>query len=296
MLFGALADSGRIKQRKNGSYRMILKGLDEIDWFTDRPYREEGTWKPKKLIRKWDSLFETSAPNAQTTLEVDGRKRLVTFEIFKPKMKKGKMIFNLKSDWSGEDSITGLKGKLIKDLNDNFQAKFTALKGRKLDNISLFIDHEVDEASATPSCNLTGSTLTGAYISGATLTNADLTGATLTNGDLTYADLNNSTLIGATLTGAYLSGATLTNANLFGANLADANLTSADLTAADLTDANLINANLTRADLTAADLTNAGLYSVKYDSMTTWEGITWDNTICPDGTNSNDPGNPTCGF
>ena len=37
LLFGALADSGRIKQRKNGSYRMVLKGVDEIDWFTDHP-------------------------------------------------------------------------------------------------------------------------------------------------------------------------------------------------------------------------------------------------------------------
>ena len=36
LLFGALADTGRIKQRKNGSYRMGLKGIDEIDWFTDR--------------------------------------------------------------------------------------------------------------------------------------------------------------------------------------------------------------------------------------------------------------------
>jgi hypothetical protein len=34
LLFGALADSGRIKQRKKGSYRMVLKGVDEIDWFT----------------------------------------------------------------------------------------------------------------------------------------------------------------------------------------------------------------------------------------------------------------------
>ena len=39
LLFGALADSGRIKQRENGSYRMVLKGIDEIDWFTDRPNR-----------------------------------------------------------------------------------------------------------------------------------------------------------------------------------------------------------------------------------------------------------------
>ena len=36
LLFGALADAGQIKQRKNGNYRMVLKGIDEIDWFTDR--------------------------------------------------------------------------------------------------------------------------------------------------------------------------------------------------------------------------------------------------------------------
>ena len=36
LLFDALANSGQIKQRKNGSYRMVLKGVDEVDWFTDR--------------------------------------------------------------------------------------------------------------------------------------------------------------------------------------------------------------------------------------------------------------------
>jgi hypothetical protein len=42
LLFGALADLGQIKQRKNGRYRMLLKGVDEIDWFTGRPDRVEG--------------------------------------------------------------------------------------------------------------------------------------------------------------------------------------------------------------------------------------------------------------
>ena len=48
---------------------------------------------------------------------------MVTFEMFKPKMKAEKMMFNIKpiSD-SGEDLITGLKGK-------------------ELDDISLFIDN-----------------------------------------------------------------------------------------------------------------------------------------------------------
>ena len=30
LLFGALADSGRIKQRKNGSYRMVLRVLSQL--------------------------------------------------------------------------------------------------------------------------------------------------------------------------------------------------------------------------------------------------------------------------
>ena len=49
LLFGALADSGRIKQRKNGSFRMVLKGVDEIDWFTDRPDRVAGERSPKRF-------------------------------------------------------------------------------------------------------------------------------------------------------------------------------------------------------------------------------------------------------
>ena len=65
LLFGALADSGRIKQRKKGGYRIVLEGVDEIDWFTDRPDRVEGNWRPQKLMRKWDKYFARSEPNAQ---------------------------------------------------------------------------------------------------------------------------------------------------------------------------------------------------------------------------------------
>ena len=71
LLFGALADSGQIKQRKNGSYRMVLDGVDEIDWFTDRPNRVEGIWKPQKLLRKWDQYFASSEPNAQAGFKAD---------------------------------------------------------------------------------------------------------------------------------------------------------------------------------------------------------------------------------
>ena len=75
---------------------MVLKGVDEIDWFTDRPERTEGFWKPQKLVRKWDQYFATSEPNAQAGFKADGEQEMVTFEMFKPKLKKGKIVFGVK--------------------------------------------------------------------------------------------------------------------------------------------------------------------------------------------------------
>ena len=140
--FGALADSGRIEQRKNGSYRMVLKGVDEIDWFTDRPFRSEGLWKPQKLLRKWDKYFASSEPNAQSGFKAGEEQEMVMFEMFKPKIKKGKMIFNVKPPTDlGEDKLAGQQH-------------------RKLSGISLFID---DARPGVPSCflNCNGATLGG---------------------------------------------------------------------------------------------------------------------------------------
>ena len=118
LLFGALADSGRIKQRKNGSYRMVLKGIDEIDWFTDRPDRAAGEWSPKKLLKEWDVLFSDGAPNAQATFDVDSKRELVAFEMFKPKLRDSNQKLSFKIDGIGEknkDLLTGLKNKRLSD-------------------------------------------------------------------------------------------------------------------------------------------------------------------------------------
>jgi hypothetical protein len=63
--------------------------------------------------------------------------------------------------------------------------------------------------------------------------------------------------------------ASFRNADLTGADLSGAFLGYADFTGADLTDADLRGANLTGAKLT---------------------DVTWDSTVCPDGTNSDDVG------
>ena len=59
----------------------------------------------------------------------------------------------------------------------------------------------------------------------------------------------------------------------------------------------LVGADLTDADLTGAGLGDAILSSAIYDPTTIWPTADfWYNTTCPDGTNSNDPGNATCGL
>jgi len=117
-----------------------------------------------------------------------------------------------------------------------------------------------------------GKDLRGVDLNGADLSRVDLYRACMTGVDLTGADLSYANLHSADLRNARMSNVNLTPGYLFKANLTDADLTGADLRNAYLGGANLAGANLTGADLTAADLTD----------------VTWNNTTCPDGTNSND--------
>jgi uncharacterized protein YjbI with pentapeptide repeats len=107
--------------------------------------------------------------------------------------------------------------------------------------------------------------------------------------DLSGADLAGLNLSGATLDFVDLSGADLADADLSGALLSAANLSGADLSGADLTDADLGPRTLEGEECSAqawgADLTDAHLANV-----------TWSNTICPDGTNSDDHGETCEGF
>ncbi|MBR89452.1 MAG: hypothetical protein CMA82_04095 [Euryarchaeota archaeon] len=89
------------------------------------------------------------------------------------------------------------------------------------------------------------------------------------------------------LAGTDLSGADLTGALLVGASLYGTVLTHAYLGGVNLSDTDMRYADLRDAYLGYADLTGADTYQIRLDR------VTWDNTICPDGTNSNDNGN-TC--
>ena len=204
LLFRALAEEGFIKQRK-GSYRMVLKGVDGIKWFSERPdIPFVGTLKPRELLKEWEKHYPTALPKAQATFEFIGREETLTFEMFKPKLKKDMIIFKF------EPIINDPRDSLLEDLEE-----------KDMGNVSLFIDKE----NVTPACDVTGLDLSNASLAG-----GNLNGANLKNANLTKADLRNTSLQDANLTGANLSDADMTIADLRGANLTGANLRGADLT------------------------------------------------------------------
>jgi HYR domain/Pentapeptide repeats (8 copies)/PQQ enzyme repeat len=131
-----------------------------------------------------------------------------------------------------------------------------------------------------------GNTATATFLAvvSATSANCRLSDYPVTKGALV---LKNANLSGCYLPAANLSGANATNANLTGTYLAGANLSSANLSQAQIQRAVLNNANLSAAKLNLAVLTGATLTDA------TLTGASWSQTICPDGTNSNNDGG-TC--
>jgi uncharacterized protein YjbI with pentapeptide repeats len=169
--------------------------------------------------------------------------------------------------------------------------------------------------------DLSGASLSGIQLTGADLTDANFSGASFTGYEpeppgpplaVSFANLNDADLTGADLSNIDFSGI---EGNLQGANLSDVNFAGADLTGVYLagvssggitgsttllpqdwvlTDGYLIGpaANLTNADLSGANLTNADLDGADVTGAS-FTNVTWSNTTCPDGTNSNNDGD-TC--
>ncbi len=201
-------------------------------------------------------------------------------------------------DWSGCDLAGADLGGAVLTGADLSSANLTNANatGAQLNSADL-------SAATLENTDLDNATVTGADLTGTDLTTAQLTG--LQSGSITgtpvlpggwviyngylagpYANLTGADLAGLTEIQGVLGGANLTNANLTGASLPSADLTGTNLTDADLTSADLADSSLTQTNFTDANLTDANLDGAYFDS-TTLTGVTWYNTTCPDGSNSN---------
>jgi len=112
----------------------------------------------------------------------------------------------------------------------------------------------------------------------------DLRNSSISGRNLKGENISGAEAAGAAVTGSNLQGAFLANIDLHGASLQGTNLQQADLTGANLTGAKLQGANLKGANLTGANLTGATLAGSNTNK------VTWSNTTCVDGTNSNTDG------
>ncbi len=193
----------------------------------------------------------------------------------------------------------------FREQNNLFRANLegAVLNGANLEEVNL------TEANLV-GANLSGAVLrftdfSGADLSGADVSDADITGAVWSNTtcpDGTNSDDNGETCLGhfyigdacpvapesgPLRPGLVCVGADFSSADLRGVDLSGADLTEALFFNADLKGAQLVGTVLLRADMTSADLVGADLYGAVL------EGLVWSNTMCPDGTNSNDNGG-TC--
>lgn len=157
------------------------------------------------------------------------------------------------------------------------------------------------ERSDFEQATLTAANLDGALFSAARFVEADLSGTSLVNAYMRASDFTGATLDGATFAADPLaiSGQFL-RTSFYGASLRNTQITlalfvAADFRSADFTGASVICADFSNSRLNGADFTNASLLGtyIGRDKPENVSGVIWSNTICPDGSNSDDNGG-TC--
>ncbi len=121
--------------------------------------------------------------------------------------------------------------------------------------------------------DLAGADFWGAKLVGADFAGSDLAGALFGGNTQAQADLTSVIFSGANLTGATLDGTYLYTSGFDGATLIDTSFAGATLIFVDFSGANLTGSDLSQADL--------------------FQYLSWSDTTCPDGTNSDSDGG-TC--
>jgi hypothetical protein len=142
--------------------------------------------------------------------------------------------------------------------------------------------------------NFTGADLTGADLSNAVLVAANFTDATADDADFTRANLDGATMTRTLANYASFANAIMTSASVENATLDNANLTYLNGRDASFKGSSLQDVNLKYSSLYSADLTNANLRNAANASTANLNAITWNNTTCVDGTNSDQHNGASC--
>jgi virginiamycin B lyase len=108
---------------------------------------------------------------------------------------------------------------------------------------------------------------------------------TFTKANLSGLNFSNADLSGLNISGSNLQNGIFNSTNFSGSNLSGSNAPHASFQGANFTNANLAGSTFQAANFTGADFTGAYLKGANFkDAIMT--NVTWSNTTCPDGTNS----------
>jgi uncharacterized protein YjbI with pentapeptide repeats len=135
--------------------------------------------------------------------------------------------------------------------------------------------------------------LIGADLHGTNFTNAAFEDANLSRANLSWADLDGANAGFAPIENANLSNASWVGINAPGASFDGSDLHRIDMRNGDLRSTSFVGSDLRYARLDGVDFTNANLTGIRINSATSFAGVTWSNTTCRDGSNS-DANGGTC--
>jgi uncharacterized protein YjbI with pentapeptide repeats len=143
------------------------------------------------------------------------------------------------------------------------------------------------------SAKLCDAILTGADLHGTNFTGAAFEDANLDGANVSWADLDDANAGFAPIRNANLANASWVNANAPGAHFDGSDMHRINLTNGDLRSTSFVGTDLRYARLDGVDFSNADLTGIRINSATTFSGVTWSNTTCRDGSNSDSNGG-TC--
>jgi uncharacterized protein YjbI with pentapeptide repeats len=155
------------------------------------------------------------------------------------------------------------------------------LTGANLDDASLF-------TATVRGAKFDGASLRRTNMEDADAIGASFVGADMRNVDLYFALVRNANISGADLSDSWLNGIDFEGSIAQGANFSGSDIRSVDFKDTDLRGADLSFTDLLYSPMQRADLRDANLFRASQFGDDLLVDITWGNTTCADGTNSDD--------
>ena len=188
VLFDVQSESSTIKQGKDGSYKLVLEGVEKVHWETDDTEAEEAYYSAKKYAKNYGNYYGKDAEvNAYETFTLaDGSKKKCKFTITDVKYNEesNKLVYDITpKNKKQAEKITGLEGETQAE-----SAVYSTERTR----------WRPDWMPNGRRRDLVGADLSGADLSGARLGRADLRGADLWRARLSGADLNGALHLNST--------------------------------------------------------------------------------------------------